>query len=156
MTGPGEAKPKRTRNRRQTYAKRVDFRLTEDQLEIVERALAAASARGRRATLSSILRSSLMDGCRSIIGAMEHRPLSSAQDAATAAHAIDDLAEELRLLRTDLRRLGNNVNQLTHIAHQTGRLSADLSAVRGAIDQLDTRLVSVAGRALGFGAPEGS
>lgn len=154
MTGPGEAKPKRARNRRRTYAKRVDFRLTEEQLEIVARALTAASARGRSATLSSILRASLMDGCRSIIGAVEQAPLSSAEDAATAAQAIDDLAEELRLLRTDLRRLGNNVNQLTHIAHQTGRLSADLSAVRGAIDQFDARLVTVAGRALGYGAPE--
>jgi hypothetical protein len=99
--------------------------------------------------LSSILRAALMDGCQSMIAAME-LGLPSDGEAGRAAAAADGLAEELRLLRTDLRRLGNNVNQLTHIAHQTGRLSADLTAVRVAIDQLDARLVSTTGHVLGL------
>ena len=152
MTGADEAKPKRTRNRRSTYATRREVRLTEEHLAVVEQAIAAAAARGRRITLSSILRAALVDGCQSMIAAMG-LGLPSAGEASRAAAAADGLAEELRLLRTDLRRLGNNVNQLTHIAHQTGRLSADLTAVRAAIDQLDARLVSATGRALGLDSP---
>lgn len=148
MTGNDEAKPKRTRRRRRTFAKRVELRLTEQQLDFVTEARAAATeATGRNVSLSDVIRSAVEDGCRSIVGAMRSVPPRGG-DRDRVADAIEEFAEEQRQLRRDLRVMGNNVNQIAKHANASGGLEDGvvdmLEEVRARLNEMDGRLVRIA------------
>jgi hypothetical protein len=139
------AQPKQKRQRRSTYAKRVEIRLTEAQLDLAEQARAGASATaGRDVTLSDILRTVLVDGGKAIAAAASKAPTRSSADGDRIAETLDGFAEEQRLLRTEIRRIGHNVNALTKIAHQTGAAVDDLGEVKKQLAVLDERLVDIA------------
>lgn len=148
MTGNDEAKPKRTRRRRRTYAKRVELRLTEQQLDFITEARAAATeATGRNVSLSDVIRSAVEDGCKSIVDAMRSVPPRSG-DRDRVADAIEGFAEEQRQLRRDLRVMGNNVNQIAKVANASGEIevgvSATLEEVKARLNEMDGRLVRIA------------
>lgn len=148
MAGNDEAKPKRTRRRRRTYAKRVELRLTEQQLDFITEARAAATeTTGRKVSLSDVIRTAVEDGCASIVDAMRSVPPSGG-DRDRVADAIEGFAEEQRQLRRDLRIMGNNVNQIAKHANASGGLedgvSATLEEVKAQLNEMDGRLVRIA------------
>lgn len=145
MTKDDEAQPKQTRRRRSTYAKRVEFRLTEAQLDLAEEARKASSAAaGRNVTLSNIVRAALMDGCKTIVRAVSSAPAIGGADRERVAEALDGFAEELRLLRADVNGMKNNVNQVAKKANAAGSPTpeqfAELRAHAAALVAVDQRL----------------
>ena len=66
MTQNDEAQPKQTRRRRATYPERIELRLSTQQRDRAEALCAELNARsrGRRYTLSDVVRQSLDDGCQ--------------------------------------------------------------------------------------------
>lgn len=148
MTGNDEAQPKQTRHRRRTYAKRVELRLTQKQLDSITEGRAAATERlGRKFSLSDIIRRSIEDGCKSIVAAMRSMPPNGG-DRDRVADAIEGFAEEQRQLRRDLRIMGNNVNQIAKHANASGGLedgvSATLEEIKAGLTEMDGRLVRIA------------
>lgn len=145
MTMDDEAQPKRTRKRRRTYAKRVELRLTESQLDLAKRARSAAiESAGRNVTLSEIVRSSIDDGCKSIIKSMRTAPARSGADGARLEEAFTALTDEIQAIRSEVRRVGHNVNAMAKIAHATGRADGDLSEVKEQLAAIDARLLEAA------------
>lgn len=148
MTGNDEAQPKRTRRRRRTFAKRVELRLTDRQLDFITEARAAATeATGRNVSLSDVIRSAVDDGCKSIVDAMRSVPPRGG-DRDRVADAIEEFAEEQRQLRRDLRVMGHNVNQIAKHANASGGLEDGvvdtLEEVKARLNEMDGRLVRIA------------
>ncbi|WP_422114727.1 hypothetical protein [Brachybacterium sp. UNK5269] len=149
MTMGDEAQPKRPRNRRRTYAKRIELRLTETQLDLVERARSTATeAAGRNVTLSEVVRSSVEDGCKAIIKAMRGTPAPAGVDGERLAESFTALTEELQGIRGALRPIGHNVNAMARVAHTTGIADGDLAEVKQQLSDIDARLVVAATAAL--------
>lgn len=145
MTRNDEAKPKQTRRRRATYVKRIEFRITDAQLDVATRARdAAVETTGRKITLSDIARAAFEDGCKSIIKAVQSTPARSGTADVRASEALERFTDEMQGLRTEIRRVGHNVNTMTKVANRTGMVSDDLEDVKAQLDMLDGRLVRIA------------
>lgn len=123
MTKDDEPQAKRTRKRTATYAKRVELRLTEEQFDSVHALSEASRAKGERAlSLSELLRASLDDGCKRIAAAIAARPsVGDGGDAAVRlTEAFDQAADHLQQVRTEVRRIGHNINQIARVANESG------------------------------------
>ncbi|GAA1146824.1 hypothetical protein GCM10009672_18230 [Nesterenkonia lutea] len=143
MTIADEAQPKKARRRRATFPKRLELRVTDAQLALALSAREAAEERtGRKVTLSEVHRSALTDGCRSLISG----PAPSTEVSIQALAVLDGVAEEMRLVRGDLRRIGHNANQLAVRAHHTG-VVGDVKDLLRQLVILDRRLVLIARKA---------
>lgn len=147
MTDEAE-KPKQTRRRRASFPNRIELRVNDAQLDLAERSRSAASVRlGREVSLSELHRSALEDGCKSLIEAIENRPAVDAGSQQQVTASLDSFADEMRLLRDEIRRIGHNANQLTRYAH-TKEEMVQLDGVLEALESIDERLVQVAGEAI--------
>lgn len=62
---------------------------------------------------------------------------------------VDGLIDGVQELRTEMRKVGHNVNQMAKVAHQTGQVTGDLDDVKRQLEAIDGRLVELAGRIAG-------
>lgn len=148
-----EAAPKRQRRRNRTFTKRVEFRLTADQLDTANEACELASvARGKPVTLASILRASLLDGCEEMIASLQR---SSRGSALLDDGLMDDILEAFQDVRTEVRRIGHNVNQLTKVANATGEIPDDLRRAREDLDATTLNLARLGEVLLALSEPKG-
>ena len=134
-----EVPPKRPRKRSRTFAKRVEFRLTGEQLDTANEARELASvAQGREVTLASVLRASLMDGCEQMIASLQRAQNGG---GAVDSAALDRVLAELQQVRTEVRRVGHNVNQIAAVANASGQVPDGLVGVQQELAALSGQLV---------------
>ena len=156
MMQDGEAQPKQTRRRRATYPERIELRLSTQQRDRAEALCAELNARsrGRRYTLSDVVRQSLDDGCRAIERGLRAAPAGAVDSA--SAEAIDDaltrFTDEVGALRDDVRRMRDNLNRIAKGTHTVGVTTAtDLVETRRqyeTLEAVDAKLVALLGAAL--------
>ena len=144
MTTNDEAQPKR-RQRRRTYAKRIELRLTEKQLEMVTEAREVFRREtGRSVSLSDIVRNAVEDGCAKLSAAARGDNVTSpVAGGAVSDEVLARFTDEIEETRTQVRRIGHNVNAMTKVAHTTGEVPADLREVRAQLDALQERLSGI-------------
>lgn len=142
MMQDGEAQPKQTRRRRATYPERIELRLSTQQRDRAEALCAELNARsrGRRYTLSDVVRQSLDDGCRAIERGISAAPAGAVDSA--SAEAIDDaltrFTDEVGALRDDVRRMRDNLNRIAKSTHTVGVTTAtDLVETKRELEALD-------------------
>ena len=144
MTMTDSAKPKKARRRNRTYAKRVEVRLTEHQLKTLDSLSEASRARGGRAlTLSEVLRAALDDGCETIADAFRSQPSMDGEESRRLASSFDGAADELCQVKTQVRRIGNSLNQMARVGNQTGSVPDGLSGTRAQLARIDERLLAL-------------
>lgn len=143
-----KAPPNRQRKRSRTFAKRVEFRLTDEQFDTANEARELASAaQGREVTLSSVLRASLLDGCEQMIKSLQRAHNGG---GAVDTALLDRVLAELQDVRTQVRRVGHNVNQIAAVANASGHVpdglvdvQQELSAISGQLVQLGESLLDL-------------
>lgn len=147
MTEHDEAKPKRRRNRRKAYPKRVELRL-DDELDakIEELRESIKALRGRSVSKSAVIREATRDGCKAL--ARELRRAPAVQETMEPSR-IDELIDEIGGLRTDLARDKNNLNQIARVGNSTGQPVKDVSETLSAIERVDERLVTLLDEVIG-------
>ena len=145
MTKADEPQAKRTRKRSTSYAKRVELRLTEEQFDRVHALSEESRAKGGRAlSLSELLRASLDDGCERIAAAIAARPsVGDGEAAVRLTEAFDEAAARLQEVRTDVRRVGHNVNQIARVANESGDVPRWLPSAQLSLDYIDKLLVAL-------------
>ena len=135
VTMPDEAQPRRRGGRRAIYPKRVELRMTR-----------ASEATGRTVTVSDIIREAVEDGCRRLA---REQAQASARRGGADPGVVDGLIDDVQELRTEMRKVGHNVNQMAKVAHLTGQVTGDLDDVKRQLEAIDGRLVELAGRIAG-------
>ena len=145
MTKADEPQAKRTRKRSTTYAKRVELRLTEEQFDSVHALSEASRAKGGRAlSLSELLRASLDDGCKTIAAAIASRPaIGDGEAAVRLTEAFDEAADHLQQVRTEVRRIGHNVNQIARAANESGSVPEGLAEAQAELAHIGELLVAL-------------
>lgn len=145
MTKDDEPQAKRTRKRTATYAKRVELRLTEEQFDRIHMQSEASRAEGDRAlSLSELLRASLDDGCEKIAAAIASRPaIGDGEAAVRLTEAFDQAADHLQQVRTDIRRIGHNVNQIARVSNESGVVPEGLSEAQAELSYIRELLVAL-------------
>lgn len=144
MTKDDEPQAKRTRKRSTSYAKRVELRLTEEQFDRIHALSEESRAKGGRAlSLSELLRASLDDGCEKIAAAIAARPALSDEDYRRVIEAFDEAAARLQEVRTEVRRVGHNVNQIARAANESGDVPRWLPSAQLSLDYIDKLLVAL-------------
>lgn len=147
VTMPDEAQPRRRGGRRAICPKRVELRMTQSSFDLAEESAKRASeATGRAVTVSDIIREAVEDGCRRL--AREQAQASTRRGGADP-DVVDGLIDDVLELRTEMRKVGHNVNQMAKVAHQTGQVTGDLDDVKRQLEAIDGRLVELAGRIAG-------
>ncbi|MFL0424190.1 hypothetical protein [Micrococcus luteus] len=149
------AKRDRTRRQRTIFSKRLELRLTERLHDMAsETAQRLSEIRGRRVTVSDYLRMLIEDGGRGLIQGLER--VSRAPAGALSQVDVDRVVAALQEIRDEVRMVGHNVNQMTKVAHQSGRVTEDLDEVTQTLSTIDTHVLDAAVRFLGYeGADEG-
>lgn len=144
MTTKDEAQPKR-RQRRRTYTKRFELWLTAKQFEMVTEAREVfLRETGRSVSLSDIVRSAVEDGCAKLSAAVRGDNVTSpVAGGAVSDEVLARFTDEIEETRTQVRRIGHNVNAMTKVAHTTGEVPADLREVRAQLDALQERLSGI-------------
>ena len=145
MTKDDEPQAKRTRKRSTSYAKRVELRLTEEQFDSVHALSEASRAKvGRALSLSELLRASLDDGCEKIAAAIASRPaIGDGEAAVRLTEAFDEAADHLQQVRTEVRRIGHNVNQIARVANESGSVPEGLSEAQAELAYIGELLVAL-------------
>ena len=145
MTKADEPQAKRTRKRSTTYAKRVELRLTEEQFDQIHALSEASRAKGDRAlSLSALVRASLDDGCERIAAAIASRPaIGDGEAAVRLTEAFDQAADHLQQVRTDVRRIGHNVNQVARVANESGVVPEGLAEAQTELSYIRELLVAL-------------
>ena len=147
VTMPDEAQPRRRGGRRAIYPKRVELRMTQSSFDLAEEsATGARAARGRAVTVSAITRDAGADGGGGLARA---QPQAPARRGGADPDVVDGLIDGVQELRTEMRKVGHNVNQMAKVAHQTGQVTGDLDDVKRQLEAIDGRLVELAGRIAG-------
>ena len=150
MTQTDETQSKKTRRRRTTYAKRLELRISDSERKYIEQLIEVFDAQtGNRLTLSEAVRMSIRNGGQQIEDAAK-RALSpsSAHNTGRTVEALEEFAEELRLTRTEVRRIGHNLNQIAHWANAEQRAPEGLHDAQRVLKDIDERLVTIAKRAV--------
>lgn len=142
MTTNDGAQPKKRRRRRSTYPNRFEVKLTDKQLEMVTEAQEVSlRATGRKVSLSDIVRNAVEDGCAKLSAAVRgDNATSPVAGGAVSDEVLARFTDEIEETRTQVRRIGHNVNAMTKVAHTTGEVPADLREVRAQLDALQERL----------------
>ena len=144
MTKDDEPQAKRTRKRTATYAKRVELRLTEEQFDRIHALSEESRAKGGRAlSLSELLRASLDDGCEKISAAIAARPAIEGAGAVRLTEAFDEAADHLQQVRTEVRRIGHNVNQIARAANESGSVPEGLAEAQAELAHIGELLVAL-------------
>ena len=145
MTKDDEPQAKRTRKRSITYAKRVELRLTEEQFDQIHALSEASRAEGDRAlSLSELLRASLDDGCEKIAAAIAARPaIGDGEAAVRLTEAFDEATDHLQQVRTEVRRIGHNVNQIARAANESGSVPEGLAEAQAELAHIGELLVAL-------------
>ena len=128
--------------RRTEYPHRITVRLTEDeftQLEVIRQALNRGVR--RRVSTSDALRAVIVNEASELASLPE--VTTSGKDWAKQRVALDGAMEALESVRTQVRRIGTNVNQLTRLAHSTGAMPVGLSETARALNTLTRRLDAI-------------
>lgn len=151
MTQTDEAEPKKTRRRRSTYAKRLELRISDGERKDIEQLVELVEGQtGKRLTLSEAVRMFIRDGGKEVTAAAKRGTgtASGHGDKDRVAEALEEFAEELRLTRTELRRIGNNVNQIARWSNAEEKAPAGLDDAEKLLAKMDRRLVAVAQKAV--------
>ncbi|MDK9294497.1 MobC family plasmid mobilization relaxosome protein [Propionibacterium freudenreichii] len=145
MTTDDEPQAKRTRKRTATYAKRVELRLTEEQFDQIHALSEASRAKGGSTlSLSALVRASLDDGCEKIAAAIASRPaIGDGEAAVRLTEAFDQAADHLQQVRTDVRRIGHNVNQVARVANESGVVPEGLAEAQTELSYIRELLVAL-------------
>ena len=145
MTKDDEPQAKRTRKRTATYAKRVELRLTEEQFDQIHALSEASRAKGGSTlSLSALVRASLDDGCERIAAAIASRPaIGDGEAAVRLTEAFDQAADHLQQVRTDVRRIGHNVNQVARVANEYGVVPEGLAEAQTELSYIRELLVAL-------------
>lgn len=145
MTKDDEPQAKRTRKRSTSYAKRVELRLTEEQFDRIHALSEESRAKGGRAlSLSELLRASLDDGCERIAAAIAARPsVGDGEAAVRLTEAFDEAADHLQQVRTEVRRIGHNINQIARAANESGSVPEGLAEAQAELAHIRELLVAL-------------
>lgn len=145
MTTDDEPQAKRTRKRTATYAKRVELRLTEEQFDQIHALSEASRAKGGSTlSLSALVRASLDDGCERIAAAIASRPaIGDGEAAVRLTEAFDQAADHLQQVRTDVRRIGHNVNQVARVSNESGVVPEGLAEAQTELSYIRELLVAL-------------
>jgi hypothetical protein len=145
VTKDDEPQAKRTRKRTATYAKRVELRLTEEQFDQIHALSEASRAKGGSTlSLSALVRASLDDGCERIAAAIASRPaIGDGEAAVRLTEAFDQAADHLQQVRTDVRRIGHNVNQVARVANESGVVPEGLAEAQTELSYIRELLVAL-------------
>lgn len=166
MTDENEVPPpKRSRRRHATFAKRFEMRVSDSELEVLSTiADKIEEDTGQRPGLSEVVRDLIrgrgMRIMRSIADGA-HQGGGAHQAWESRAAASKELAEQLRLLRTQHRRIDNNAGQFNaqirqaHLDAHAGKepaldaAAATAEALREDLARIDQRLVEIAAEVTG-------
>ena len=144
MTKDDEPQAKRTRKRSTAYAKRVELRLTEEQFDQIHALSEASRAKGGSTlSLSALVRASLDDGCEKIAAAIAARPAIEGDAAVRLTEAFDEAADHLQQVRTEVRRIGHNVNQIARVANESGVVPEGLAEAQAELSYIGKLLVAL-------------
>ena len=146
MTKDDEPQAKRTRKRSTAYAKRVELRLTEEQFDQIHALSEESRAKGGSTlSLSALVRASLDDGCEKIAAAIASRPAVeySGDAAVRLTEAFDQAADHLQQVRTDVRRISHNVNQVARVANESGVVPEGLAEAQTELSYIRELLVAL-------------
>lgn len=150
MTQTDETQSKKTRRRRTTYAKRLELRISDSERKDIEQLIEMIDAQtGNRLSLSEAVRMFIRDGGKQIEDAAKRATSPpSAHNAGRTAEALEEFAEELRMTRTEIRRIGHNLNQIAHWANTEHRSPTGLNDAQNVLTEIDKRLVAIAKKAV--------
>ena len=144
MTKADEPQAKRTRKRSTAYAKRVELRLTEEQFDRIHALSKESRAKGGSTlSLSELVRASLDDGCEKIAAAIAARPAIEGAGAVRLTEAFDQASDHLQQVRTDVRRIGHNVNQVARVANESGVVPEGLAEAQTELSYIRELLVAL-------------
>ena len=145
MTKDDEPQAKRTRKRSTTYAKRVELRLTEEQFDQIHALSEESRAKGGSTlSLSALVRASLDDGCEKIAAAIASRPaIEDGEVAVRLTEAFDQAADHLQQVRTEVRRIGHNVNQIARAVNESGVVPEGLAEAQAELSYIRELLVAL-------------
>lgn len=145
MTKADEPQAKRTRKRSTSYAKRVELRLTQEQFDQIHALSEESRAKGGSTlSLSALVRASLDDGCERIAAAIASRPaIEDGEAAVRLTEAFDQAADHLQQVRTDVRRIGHNVNQVARVANESGVVPEGLAEAQAELAYIGELLVAL-------------
>lgn len=166
MTDENEVPPpKRSRRRHGTYPKRFEMRVGDAEREVLSIiADKIEEDTGRRPGLSEVVRGLIRDRGRPIVQTIAegaHQGGAAHQSWESRAAASKELAEQLRLLRTQHRRIDNNAGQFNaqirqaHLDAHAGKepaldaAAATAEALREDLARIDQRLVEIAAEVTG-------
>ncbi|WP_099332489.1 plasmid mobilization relaxosome protein MobC [Actinomyces minihominis] len=126
--------------RREERPNRITVRLSNtelDGLEVIREALEVGA--GSDLTTSDVVRLLISTDADAYAAAMREGP--SPDDLAMQTGALDSAAEQLENLRSELRKIGVNLNQLTRVANVTDQVDRDaVSTVGVDLRNLTTKL----------------
>lgn len=146
MSGTGRKRPP---GRPREFDKRVPVMLSEAQLSLIEDAKRQyKEATGVTVTTSELVRSALEDGCTTLV---KRADVVQEREARLGTKDVRALMTELQEIRSQVRRVGVNVNELTKLAHRTGRTPADLDGAREQLESMSAALVALERSAFGGG-----
>lgn len=149
MPKDDEAQPKRTRRRRTTYPKRVELRMTDEGYALAESSAARLSEdTGRTITVSDVIRAAVDDGCKALARTQERA--ASTPASGPSIEQLDAVVAAMQEVRDEVRRLGQNVNQIARVTHSTGAVPDGLTDTAKALAALDQRVLRLGMSALGY------
>jgi methyl-accepting chemotaxis protein len=91
-----------------------------------------------------------MDGCEQMIASLQR---SQRGAAALDSGALDDVLAELQEVRSEVRRVGHNVNQIAAVANGSGQVPDGLAEVQAEMEALSQHLVRIGAAVLDLAAP---
>lgn len=132
MTGRDEAQPKQPRRGRTVYPKRVELRMTQESFDATElSAQRLSEVRGERITVSDIIRDAVDDGCERLARELDR---GSAGGTGWPMEILDGFLDGVQDVRTEIRRIGHNVNQVAKVGNASGQI--DVEEHRANMEQL--------------------
>lgn len=85
----------------------------------------------------------IADGCERLASAVENQPTSSSEETKQLTAALYKMIDEVCKVRTELRKIGNNYNQMVRVANKTGEVPEDLGSIAEELRNLDSWMLTV-------------
>lgn len=136
--------------RRTEYPHRITVRLTDEefsQLEVIREALSEGQL--GYVNTSDALRAVIMQEASELASLPE--ATASGTDWATRRVALDGAMEALESVKTQVRRIGTNVNQAVRLAHSSGVMPVGLSDTAKELSVMTRRLDAIEDALVGVG-----